>query len=59
MWFVGQAGNYIAVLDPTSGVFRRYEIDPGTYPHNLIVAPDGMVWYAGNQTPLLPDGGGG
>src|SRR3712207_176157 len=37
VWFVGQAGNYVAVLDPGSGQFKRYEIDPGTHPHNLIV----------------------
>jgi virginiamycin B lyase len=53
VWFVGQAGNYIAVLDPNTGGFRRYEIDPGTYPHNLIVAPDGKVWYAGNQIGMI------
>jgi virginiamycin B lyase len=53
VWFVGQAGNYIAVLDPKTGQFRRYEIDPGTHPHNLIVAGDGMVWYAGNQNGMI------
>src|SRR5262245_53196841 len=53
VWFVGQAGNYIAVLDPRSGEFKRFEIDPGTHPHNLIVAPDGGVWYAGNQNGLI------
>ena len=48
VWFVGQVGNYIAYLDPASGKFRRYEIDEGTLPHNLIVDRNGMVWYAGN-----------
>jgi len=48
VWFVGQVGNYIAYLDPTTGQFKRYELDPGTLPHNLIVDPKGTVWYAGN-----------
>ncbi len=53
VWFVGQAGNYVAVLDPKSGEFKRYEIDPGTHPHNLIVDRQGMVWYAGNRSGMI------
>lgn len=49
VWFVGQTGDYIGVLDPASGTFRRYELDPGTGPHNLVVGNDGMVWYTGNR----------
>ena len=49
VWFVGQAGNYIAHLDPRTGRFRRYEIAEGTHPHNLIVDGRGAVWYAGNR----------
>lgn len=49
VWFVGQGGNYVAYLNPSSGQFKRYEIDAGTNPHNLIVAEDGMVWYSGNR----------
>jgi virginiamycin B lyase len=48
VWFVGQAGNYVAYLDPTSGEFKRYEIEEGTHPHNLIVDERG-VWYSGNR----------
>ena len=47
VWFVGQRGNYLAYLDPATGDFRRYELEPGTGPHNLIVDEDGFVWYAG------------
>ena len=53
VWFVGQAGNYVAVFDPVKGEFKRYEIDPGTNPHNVIVAKDGMVWYSGNQNGMI------
>jgi virginiamycin B lyase len=49
LWFVGQAGNYIASFDPASETFRRYEIEDGTSPHSLIVDQDGFVWYAGNR----------
>jgi virginiamycin B lyase len=49
VWFVGQAGNYIATLDPATGALKRFEIEAGTNPHSLIVAPDGYVWYSGNR----------
>ena len=49
VWFVGQAGNYVAVLDPRSGEFRRFELAEGVLPHNLVVGDDGAIWYAGNQ----------
>jgi virginiamycin B lyase len=48
VWFVGQAGNYVAYLDSKSGDFKRYEIEPGTHPHNLVVEK-GMVWFTGNR----------
>ena len=48
VWFVGQVGNYIAYLDPANGKFKRYEIEDGALPHNLIVDKKDMVWYAGN-----------
>ena len=49
VWFVGQTGNYIAVLDPKIGQFHQFQLDPGTGPHNLIVDKQGSVWYAGNR----------
>ncbi len=49
VWFVGQAGNYIAYFDQASTQFKRYEIDSGVHPHNLIIDKQGMVWYAGNR----------
>ena len=51
--FVGQAGNYIARLDPATGEFKRYEIDPRTNPHNVIVDDKGMAWYAGNRNGMI------
>src|SRR5688500_7107900 len=49
VWFVGQAGNYVASFDPRTEQFRRFEIEAGTNPHNLIVDERGIVWYAGNR----------
>jgi virginiamycin B lyase len=48
VWFVGQAGNYVAYLDSKTGDFKRYEIDRGTNPHNLVIEK-GMVWFTGNR----------
>ena len=53
VWFVGQAGNYIAYLEPTANNFMRFEIDSGTHPHNLIVDRAGAVWYAGNRNGMI------
>lgn len=47
VWFVGQAGSYVAVFDPQTEEFRKYDTD-GVRPHNLIVDDEGIVWYAGN-----------
>ncbi len=47
VWFCGQAGAYIAVLDPETGDFTQYDTG-GVRPHNLIIDDEGMVWYAGN-----------
>ncbi|HMV31523.1 MAG TPA: hypothetical protein PKA50_05320 [Gemmatimonadales bacterium] len=49
VWFVGQVGNYVGVLEPGSGSFRRFELEPGTLPHNVVVGPDGAPWFTGNR----------
>ena len=49
VWFVGQTGDYAAYLLPSTGAFKRYDLEPGTGPHNLIVDSRGAVWYAGNR----------
>ena len=48
VWFVGQVGNYVARLDPATGAFKRFEIDPGVLPHDVVVDAKGNAWYAGN-----------
>jgi virginiamycin B lyase len=49
VWFVGQRTHYAAYLNPTTGEFKKYDLEEGTGPHNLIVDTDGIVWYAGNR----------
>ncbi len=53
IFFVGQVGNYLARLDPVSGEFKRFEIDSGTHPHNVIVDARGNAWYAGNRNGMI------
>ncbi len=48
VWFVGQAGNYLGRLTPSSGTFSKVALSGHPGPHNLIVGSDGIVWYAGN-----------
>ena len=48
VWFCGQAGAYIAMFDPSSGEFKKYDMEDHVRPHNLIIDDHGMVWYAGN-----------
>jgi virginiamycin B lyase len=49
VWFVGQRGDYAAMLDPETGEFRRIDMPEGAGPHNLVVDDEGIVWYAGNR----------
>lgn len=48
IWFVGQIGNYVANLKPSTGEFRRYDLPKGAGPHTVIANKQG-VWYAGNK----------
>jgi virginiamycin B lyase len=49
VWFVGQRGDYLASFEPDTAAFRRYDLDAGAGPHNLLVDREGLVWYAGNR----------
>ncbi len=53
IFFVGQAANYIARLDPTTGEFKKFTIPEGAHPHTCIVDGKGMVWYSGNTNGTL------
>ncbi len=49
IWFVGQTGHYVARFDPRTEEFKRFTLDDGAGPHNLIVDNSGTIWYAGNR----------
>lgn len=49
VWFVGQAGHYLARFTPSTQEFFKRDLDDSAGPHNLIVSSDGIVWYAGNR----------
>lgn len=61
IWFVGQAGHYVAVFDPETETFERFDLEDGTGPHTVIVTRDQEIWYAGNRAAHLgrvdPDDG--
>jgi virginiamycin B lyase len=50
VWFVGQQGDYVGMLDPASGEFKKFDLAAGTGPHNLILDSAGVVWYSGNAS---------
>jgi virginiamycin B lyase len=50
VWFCGQKAGYLARFNPDSGEFKRFDLDQGEGPHNLIIDAQGAVWYAGNLT---------
>jgi len=53
VWFCGQAGAYLANLDPRSGVFTRFDLADGAAPHNLIIDERDRVWFAANTLPYI------
>jgi virginiamycin B lyase len=48
IYFVGQQGHYVGQLNAITGEFKKFDLNPGAGPHNVIVAPDGTPWYSGN-----------
>lgn len=49
IWFVGQQGDYVGLLNPETSEFTRFDLDAGAGPHSVTVAPDGTPWYTGNR----------
>src|SRR5258707_13367609 len=53
VWFVGQAGHYVAVLDPTTGEFKKFDVAPGHGAHNLLLHSAGILEHQGNASPHI------
>jgi virginiamycin B lyase len=49
IWFVGQAGHYLARFTPSTEEFFKFDLPDGTGPHTTIVQSNGLVWYTGNR----------
>jgi virginiamycin B lyase len=45
VWFVGQAGNYIANLDPATGAIKTYPTGEATDPHTMVFDGKGHIWF--------------
>ena len=53
VWFCGQAGSYLAYLDPDPGAFKKYDLADGANPHNLIIDHYDQIWFAANTLPYI------
>ena len=53
VWFVGQTADYVAYLEPETGEFKKFDLEDGAGPHNVVVGEDGAVWYTGNRATHL------
>ncbi len=49
IWFVGQRGHYVGLLNPETGEFERFDLPDGAGPHSVTVGPEGYPWYTGNR----------
>jgi virginiamycin B lyase len=48
LWWTGQLANKIGRLDPKTGKFKEYPVNPLSAPHGLAEDKDGNVWFTGN-----------
>lgn len=49
VWWVGQWGNLLGRLDPTTGAMKEYPLPAGAKPHSATLDRMGNVWYTGNM----------
>ncbi|WP_226992178.1 Vgb family protein [Aliiglaciecola lipolytica] len=49
IWWVGQWGNILGRLDPTSGETKEYTLPAGTYPHSVTLDKNLRPWFLGNK----------
>lgn len=48
IWYVGQWGNVIGRIDPTTDAIREWDLPPQTLPHSVMVDKAGGIWFLGN-----------
>lgn len=49
VWWVGQTGNQLGLLDTSSGVMTEFPLPAGTYPHSVTIDEIGNPWFLGNR----------
>jgi virginiamycin B lyase len=49
VWWVGQTGNQLGLLDSRSGEMTEYPLPSGTYPHSVTIDESGVPWFLGNR----------
>lgn len=49
IWWVGQFGNLIGRLNPTTGDMKEYQLPPNAKPHTVTLDAQGAPWYSGNM----------
>ncbi len=52
-WWVGQWGDIIGQINPTTGAMREYPLPAGAKPHSVTIGPDGSIWYTGNKNATM------
>jgi len=48
IWWTGQLANKIGHLDPKTGKFKEYPVNPMSAPHGLLEDKEGNIWFTGN-----------
>ncbi len=48
IWWSGQLANKLGRLDPVTGTFKEYPVNPMSGPHGLVEDRGGNVWFTGN-----------
>ncbi|MCX7546205.1 hypothetical protein OS173_12645 [Marinicella sp. S6413] len=49
IWWVGQWGNLMGRIDPTTGDMKEYPLPAGAMPHSVTPDKEGNMWYMGNK----------
>lgn len=49
IWWVGQWGNIMGRLDPTSNEMQEYMLPENAKPHSVTIDKAGNAWYTGNK----------
>jgi virginiamycin B lyase len=48
IWYVGQWGNVLGVIDPTTSEIREWQLPAKSRPHTVVLDRDGTPWWTGN-----------